>query len=195
MDIDDALERTFFRMRNLAARGRIGLVDDTKPVQLHQVELYPGEIRGAVQHFQPFGFSAVPLVGARVAPHWQGGHRGLGSIHGVEDPRYRPTGLQGGEIVVYMVDGAAANGTGGTMRRILFAAAGWVLSLFGKTVNIGTATDTETLAAAGQTITISATGSITITGAAGDVMVNGISLVNHVHTGVMSGSSNSGPPA
>jgi hypothetical protein len=41
--------------------------------------------------------------------------------------------------------------------------------------------------------TVNASGSVSITGASGDVVVNGISLVNHVHTGVQSGSSDTGP--
>jgi len=47
---------------------------------------------------------------------------------------------------------------------------------------------------ASKTLTVNAVGTVNITGVSGDVTINGISLVNHTHGGVRSGSDNTGKP-
>lgn len=192
----EELRRVLFRLRNLVGRVTLNLGSDAVPgAQLHQVQGYPSELHNNVQRVQQFGLSAMPPIGASGVILFQGGHRGFGTIVAAEHGAYRPTGLKPGEITIYMVDGAAADGTGGTMRRLLTGALGWVAGLFGKTITIGDA-DTQTIAIGTSSTTITVTGSsVTITGATGDVVVDGVSLLNHVHTNVAAGTGQSGPPA
>jgi phage baseplate assembly protein V len=162
MDFDDGFSRSHYRMRNTVGRITLHLIDDRGPVQVHQGENYTGEVRNGMQRVGSFGFSAVPLPGAAGVALYQGGHRGFHSIIGVEDPRYRLRGLNGGEAALYMVDGAASDGSGGTMRRIVQGLLGWAVSLFGATIAIGDGNTQTVTITAGQGLTIA--GDVTITG-------------------------------
>ena len=183
-DCHDPGSQQQFRTRNSISRGTVHLVDDTGVAQVVQAELYPTELRYA-QRLSHFGFGSVALPGASTVNLHQGGHRGNNAVLGVEDGRYRPRSMHGGESVQYMVDGAAADGTGGTTRTIVQGLLGWIANLFGATINIGTMADTVTLNVNGQTVNIN--------GNMGDVIVNGVSLVHHVHSN-SGGSGDSGPP-
>jgi phage baseplate assembly protein V len=184
----DADAKAHFRAHNIIGRAVIHMVDDSQVAQLYQFEGFAGEIHSHMQRIGAFGFGAVPLPGANLVTSHQGGHRGFNTALGVEDGRYRPTGHNPGESYQYMVDGAnASTGLGGTMRKVLEGLAGWVAKLSGKTVTIGDNVNTMTL-------TMTSAGSLNIAGVTGDVVVNGISLLNHVHTN-SGGSGNGGPPA
>jgi phage gp45-like len=89
--------------------------DDTNAVQTHQIEGYQDELRDSMQRHQQFGMSTVTLPGAKGTALYQAGHRGSATVVAVEDPRYRPTKQKPGEVLVYMVGGAAGDGSGGTM--------------------------------------------------------------------------------
>jgi phage baseplate assembly protein V len=182
---DDFANRTYHRTRNTVSRATLKLGDDTTPLQQHQTEGYVGEIRNDVQRHGEFGFASMPLPSAEATILYHGGHRGFGTILGIEDSRYRLKGLKAGETGGYMVDGADAKGEGGTLRKLWHGTIGWAHSIFGKTINIGD----------GDTLTINVTGgTINLNCAHGDIVVNGISLVHHTHTGVTTGSGNTGPP-
>jgi phage gp45-like len=118
----------------------------------------------------------VPLPGAKGYATYQSGHRGAATVLSVEDPRYRPLNQKGGEVSVYMVDGAKADGTGGTMRMLLKGALGWACSLFGKTIAIG---DSNT-----QNITITGSGLIKLVGnveITGTLKVDGATTVQDLN--------------
>jgi phage gp45-like len=137
--VDDGITQGAYRTRSVISRATLKLGDDSQPVQTWQIEGFPGEIRDGVQRLHAFGISSMPLPGAKAHVSWQGGYRGFGTITSVEDPRYRPKGLKGGETHIYMVDGAqASDGTGGTLRTLLKGAIGWLTTLLGKTITIGT---------------------------------------------------------
>lgn len=184
--MSDNPERNWWRTHGVSTRMTITYADDTKPVQLLQVEGFPGELRPGVQRGGQFGFSSMPLVGAQAVVAWQGGHRATGAAHAVEDPRYRPTGLKPGESLLYMVDKAAADGSGGTMRRVLEGLLGWAVSLFGKTINIGTTADTQVIVITGAAITLQ--GPVKI---AGDLTVSGTTNVQDI---AIAGSESGGGP-
>jgi phage baseplate assembly protein V len=140
----------------------------TPTVQVHQTEGYIGEVRDGVQRVGEFGLATMPLPGAKAAVTYQSGHRGYGTILGVEDPRYRPRGLKPGESGLYMVDGAKADGTGGTLRWLLRAALGWGVAHFGATINIGDSNTVNITMTASGTLKLAANVEIT-----GDLKVDG----------------------
>lgn len=194
--LQQTAERIYFKTRNLVGWATLALGDDSKQVQNHQLEVYEGEVRNGVQRIQEHGLSTMPLPGAKAMVIFHGGKRGLGTAVAVEDARYRPTGLQPGESHGYMVDGAAKDGTGGTMRTLWKGRLGWEHDVFGKTINIGdTNAVTINVGTTASAVTINMGGSsatVNINAGSGDVKVNGVSLVNHTHPDPQGG--NTGAP-
>jgi phage baseplate assembly protein V len=82
-------------------RGTLGPVNDADGLQRSQVTLLAGEVRDNVERIQPYGFSAVPLAGADVLVVCVGGNRDHPVIIGADDRRYRPTGMQPGDVCIY----------------------------------------------------------------------------------------------
>jgi hypothetical protein len=110
------------------------------------------------------------------------GLRAPATILSVEDPRYRPLNQKGGELLLWMVDGAKNDGTGGTMRALLKGALGWAASLFGMTIAIGDS-KTTTVTITGSTLIklvgpVELKGSVTIDG---DLTVNGNTSVQNIN--------------
>jgi phage baseplate assembly protein V len=170
------IERGWYRAHNVIGRATLHLGDDSQAVQLQQIEGYTGEIRSKVQRQQRFGLSTMPLAGSKGVILYQSGHRGFPTIIADEDPRYRPTGLNGGECQLYMVDGAAKDGTGGKTRVVLQGLLGWVAKLFGVTILIG---DSNT-----QNITITGSGLIKLAGnieITGTLKVDGATTVQDIN--------------
>lgn len=96
---------------NLGARGVVTLVDDTKKMQLLQLGVLAGETVPDAEHFQPFGFSSVPLPGdtggiPEAFVVFPAGDRGHPIVVAVPDRRYRPTGGDPGTVNVYNHTGA-----------------------------------------------------------------------------------------
>jgi phage baseplate assembly protein V len=195
------IEKIWARVHNITRRVTLQVGDDSQPAyQSWQTLGYPGELRDGVPRVQEFGRTTMPLPGAQgVTLSNNGGSHGSQAIVATTDPRYRPTGLNGGETVDYMIDGANAQGNGGTLRLILKGALGWITTLFGKTINVGdtTASVTINVGTASNGVTINMGGSsatVNITGASGDVIVSGVSLKTHTHSGVTPGDGNTGEP-
>lgn len=193
----DQHQRTAYRARNAIGGVVLNLPDDTQPIQQHQTQGHVGEIRDTVATIQFHGFSSLPVAGGKAICFYPAGDRGNGVIIGTVDTRYRPTGLMPGETQTFMVDGAQKDGTGGTMRLLCQGLLGWIHNIFGKTINIGDKNAaTIMIGTASNSITIdlgSSNAAVNITGGRGDVMVNGVSLVNHVHSN-SGGSGDGGPP-
>lgn len=98
------------RLANMIARGVVQLVNDGKKMQLVQIGALANETvegdKGA-EHFQAYGFSSVPLVGAEHVTIFPTGDRGHPLVIVVADRRYRPTGREPGEVTVYNHTGAS----------------------------------------------------------------------------------------
>jgi len=94
------------RVANSIARGVVQLADDGKKLQLLQLGVLAGETVDGAEHFQPYGFSSVPLGGAEVVVVFPNGDRSHPLVVATSDRRYRPTGSQPGEVVVYNNTGA-----------------------------------------------------------------------------------------
>ncbi|MGN6105792.1 MAG: phage baseplate assembly protein V [Kofleriaceae bacterium] len=97
------------RIANAIARSVVQLVDDGKRMQRVQLGVLAGEDvegEGGGEHFQPYGFSSVPLAGAEGVVVFPNGDRGHPLVVVVSDRRYRPTDGEPGEVTVYNHTGA-----------------------------------------------------------------------------------------
>ena len=101
------------RTRNSISRDQVHLVDDTEVAQIVQAELYPTELRYA-QRLSHFGFGSWRCPARRPSMRARAAIGGT-MVLGVEDGRYRPRSMRGGETAVHG-DGAAADGNGGATR-------------------------------------------------------------------------------
>jgi phage baseplate assembly protein V len=128
------------RVANLFARAVLSRADDDKEIQELQLGILDGETRDGIERFQEYGFTSVPEDGAEAAVLFVGGHRDHGIAVAVDDRRYRPTGLAGGEVCLYHKDGA----------RVHFKADGSVeiIPKSGQDVRIGSADASKALALA-----------------------------------------------
>lgn len=93
------------RLRLIAGRGILTLVNDATKMQGVQVSLLDGEVCDDVDRMQEYGFSSVPLPGAEGVYLALGGSRDNGVIVATEDRRCRIKGLQGGEVAIYTDEG------------------------------------------------------------------------------------------
>ncbi len=101
MDIRRLLAPVARRLRLLVSRGVVRGVADASRLQTVQLDLLADEARDNVERFQAYGFSGHPLPGAEAIVVAVGGSRDHLVAIAVDDRRYRPTGLQPGEVCVY----------------------------------------------------------------------------------------------
>lgn len=94
------------RVANVVARAVVQLADDGKKLQLHQLGVLAGETIDGAEHHQPYGFSSVPLAGAEAVVVFPNGDRSHPIVITASDRRYRPTGGDPGQVVVYNHNGA-----------------------------------------------------------------------------------------
>lgn len=98
------------RVVNTVARAVVQLVDDKKKLQLVQLGVLAGETvegaGGGAEHFQPYGFTSVPLVGAEGVTLFPNGDREHPLLIAVADRRYRPTGGEPGQVTLYHYSGS-----------------------------------------------------------------------------------------
>jgi phage baseplate assembly protein V len=104
--LDRELRKLRVRLANIVARAVVSLVDDAKKMQALQVTVLDGETRDAVERFQNYGFTSVPLDGAEVILLCAGGRREHAVAIAVDDRRHRLKGLADGEVALYHKDGA-----------------------------------------------------------------------------------------
>lgn len=158
------------RVANMVARAVVSAIDDSKKIQLVQLDLLEGETRNEVERFQNYGFTSKPRSGAEAVVLFVGGRRDHGLAIAVDDRRYRFINLSDGEVAVYNDTGA----------RIVFKANG----------------DIELVPKPGQKVKVSSdvevTGTLT---ASTDVVGGGKSLATHTHSATLTvaGVSPSGP--
>ncbi len=93
------------RIRLMAGRAVLTLINDATKMQGVQVMLLDGEVCNNVDRVQHYGFTSVPLPGAEGIYLALGGSRDHGAIVADEDRRYRIKGLQGGEVAIYTDEG------------------------------------------------------------------------------------------
>lgn len=93
------------RLRLAISRAVVALVSDDKKLQELQITLHADEARGAVERFQQYGFTSVPLEGAEAIALSVAGSRGHMVVIAVDDRRYRKKDLQPGESAIYSDEG------------------------------------------------------------------------------------------
>ncbi|GAC1040829.1 phage baseplate assembly protein domain-containing protein [Rhizobium sp. No.120] len=161
------------------ARGSIKSVNDGGKLRSLNLVGLQDESLSDVEHFESYGFTAVPAASgndgaAEAIIGFVGGSRSHPVVLAFADRRSRKKGRPAGDVSVYHYNGA----------EIHFSASG---------INIDTAGNPLTITAGGVTMTISPAG-VAIEG--GTVTHDGKNIgVDHVHTGVTSGASNTGAPA
>lgn len=183
-------------LANLAARGRVLLVDDSRAIQRVQIGLLAGELRERVQRLQPFGFNSVPLPGAfPVIVLCPGGDRGQAVAVALDDVRYRPSGGEPGESGLYDVNGNRVRLRDGVLE--VTAAGDLQITVAGAgNVTVSGATDLTaqgglTLTVTGD-VTVNATGNVAVT-ATGNVSVTAGGSATLAATGLVNLGAPGGP--
>lgn len=93
------------RIANLVSRAVVELIKDSTGLQVMQVSALDGETREALERFQQYGFTSVPLGGAEAVVLFVGGRRDHGLVLSVDDRRYRKKSLEAGEVAIYTDEG------------------------------------------------------------------------------------------
>lgn len=92
------------RIRLLISRGVVDLVNDSLKCQGLQVSLLADEVRDA-ERFEDYGMTSHPESGAEVLFLSVGGNRSHGIVARVLDRRYRPLGMDEGDVCLYTRNG------------------------------------------------------------------------------------------
>lgn len=93
------------RVASMLARGEVSAVDASGKQQRVQLRLLAGEIKDSVEHFEPFGFTSHPMVGAEHLTVFLDGDRSHGITVVVNDRRFRIQGLPSGAACLYDASG------------------------------------------------------------------------------------------
>lgn len=93
------------RIYMLVGRAVLEAVKDDKNRQFVQVKMLAGEVKADVERIQQYGFTSNPLPGAQAVVFCVSGNRDHPVVLAVDDPRYRKTGLQPGEVAIYTDEG------------------------------------------------------------------------------------------
>jgi phage baseplate assembly protein V len=89
------------RVMGMVARGWVRLVYRDYPMQALQVEVLKDELSDATEHFQPYGFTSVPLEYMDALVHYLGGDRSASIVSVVADRAHRPLTLSEGDVAIY----------------------------------------------------------------------------------------------
>ena len=89
------------RVMGMVARGWVRLVYRGEPMQLLQVGVLKDELSDQTEHFQPYGFTSVPLENMDALIHYVTGDRSHGIVSVVADRTSRPRTLEEGEVAIY----------------------------------------------------------------------------------------------
>ena len=149
-------------------------------MQTLQIKLLADEAKDDIEHVEPYGLTACPHPGAEHVTLFFGGDRSHGVVIVVADRRYRLQGLAAGEVALYDDLGQKVHLTRGG---IVIDGAGLPMTI----------QNTPHLTA--DTAQFTLTGDLAVQGkidAVGDVTAGTISLIDHVHSGITPGGSNTG---
>lgn len=85
----------------IVATAIIERVDDSQKIQKNQVSVFSDDVRSDIDRFQQYGFSSVPLPGCQAIVISPGGSKDRSIVIATDDERYRPTGLEQGEAIMF----------------------------------------------------------------------------------------------
>lgn len=100
------VSRLLARVSALVWRATVRKVDDGPKLQVLRVNLGGPDDCPAVERFQQYGFTSVPLSGAEAILVFPGGVPEHPIAVAVDDRNQRPTGLAAGDVAVYTSGGA-----------------------------------------------------------------------------------------
>ncbi|MDR2187039.1 MAG: phage baseplate assembly protein V [Azonexus sp.] len=100
-DVLKLLAPTTRRLRLLASRAVLSLLNDGPGVQIVQVKLLAGEVRSGVERIQQYGLTTAPHAGAEAVFLSLGADRDHGVVIALDDRRYRLKNLRNGEVALY----------------------------------------------------------------------------------------------
>lgn len=89
------------RIQMIAGRCTIGTIDDSAPIQLVQAEILSDDVMDEIPRIQNYGFSGVPMPGAKAAYISPNGNVEEMIIVAVDNEELRPKGLTPGESIHY----------------------------------------------------------------------------------------------
>ncbi len=93
-------------IKNLVARAVVNLVDDSKKLQLLQLDVLADETVEDIERVQNFGLTSNPPKNAEAVVLFVNGQRDHGLVVAVDDRRYRIRNLASGEVAVYDQSGS-----------------------------------------------------------------------------------------
>ena len=206
--IDRLFEKHARKMRNIVARGEVGMVDDGPKMQTNQIAILDGELIDGAERAQQYGFSSHPQGGAECFVVFVGADRAHPVILSVDDRRYRVQSSKAGEVIIYTDEGDQIalkrdNTIEVTTKHWIVKAEEDVL-VETKDLRLRGATrislETPNLATGGfgegQSTTAQLKGDLNQQGShtsTGDQVAGGVSQISHPHKDA-GGSGNSGPP-
>jgi len=137
---EDGALRSHYRVRNGLARVTLKMGDDTKsPRRFFRLRVTLPSCATVCSAFRNSVFRACHCRAQRALSITK---EATGASARSSASKTRATGGPGcsrAKHELYMVDGAAADGTGGTRRPIVQGLLGWIGNLFGKIINVGDA--------------------------------------------------------
>lgn len=92
-------------IKSLICRAIVSFIDDSKGMQIVQVELRKDEVKDGVERVQNYGFTSHPVKDAEAVVLFVNGNRDNGLCIAVDDTRYRMKSLPEGGVAVYDHDG------------------------------------------------------------------------------------------
>lgn len=168
----------------MLARGTVQGSTSNK-MQALQIGLMAGETKSDVEHFEPFGFTSRPLPGAEVIAAFFDGDRSHGIVLVAADRRYRLTDLEAGEAALHDAFG----------NKVHFKKDGTLVVVSSTKVQI---TSPQVTMSGDLHVTGSITADVQVSAplVAGttNVTFGGKSGIGHTHSGVQTGTGNTGAP-
>ena len=179
-----------FDLARMLSRAVVTMKNGGKGLRTLQTVHLGGEVRNEVEHFEPYGFTSEPHVNAEVLAASLDGDRDHTIAVVVTDRRYRPTGLDDGEVCVFDDLG----------RKIFLSRSGIVVDGIDSPVTVRTTAsvviDAPTVRMTGNLIV---DGNVTAKGQINDLSGNGGSSMSAIrgtynsHTHVHGDSSSNAP--
>lgn len=185
------------RLGNMVARGAVSAVNSATKMQSLQLRLMADETKDNVEHFEPFGFTSRPLPGAEHVTVFMDGDRSHGITVVVADRRYRLTGLQDGEAALHDAYGNKAHfKRDGTLDVVASAKVQITSPLVTMSGNLQVTGNISAGGNVAATAAITAGTTVTAPSIVGttDVSFGGKSGIAHTHSGVQTGTGNTGAP-
>jgi len=99
------LEPIRVRIRMIVSRAIVPLIDDSKNMQIVQLNLMKDETKDSVERVQNYGFTSHPKPDAQAVVLFVSGNRDHGLVVALDDSRYRLKDLPEGGVAVYDFDG------------------------------------------------------------------------------------------